>query len=320
MDSASKSSSQVSPSCSSHASDECAEHITDSSLCDRSAQANERLVIARSQEPALSRRQLLKTGLGALGTLAAVTLPGCGTSREPQVSGLRYRVREGDSLSGIARATGLSLRDLIDANPHLRGSQIGPGDTLLLPGITALPQANPEPEHVATTPVMAVQPRSVWGAKPIKPNHDPMNGIRRITLHHTSEHPGMMGLNDREVISKIAYVHRDINGWADIGYHYLIGKDGTVYQGRSLTAQGAHAGGDNNKHNLGITMIGDFMHQMPTGRQAQAVDMFLRQQMRRYRVNARQLYAHRDLKNTLCPGDKGYEWFLAFKRRQTRLS
>ena len=92
----------------------------------------------------------------------------------------------------------------------------------------------------------------VWGGAHLglKPNHDPMNGITRLTLHHTSEHPGMRGLNDREVIAKIAKYHRDVLGWADIGYHYLIGKDGKIYQGRSLLAQGAHAGSGNNGHNL----------------------------------------------------------------------
>ena len=257
-----------------------------------------------------SRRQLLTLAGAGLATLL---IPGCGGSR-PQLTGLRYQVQAGDTLSGIARATGLSLRQLIAANPHLKGSSLRAGQVLLLPGVRELPQEEPVAVDVRSGPLL-VQPRAVWGGAhlALKPNHDPMNGITRLTLHHTSEHPGMRGLNDREVIAKIAQYHRDVLGWADIGYHYLIGKDGKIYQGRSLLAQGAHAGSGNNGHNLGITMVGDFMHQRPSGKQAATVAAFLREQMRLYRIPMTKLLGHRDLKNTLCPGDKGYAWLQDFK-------
>lgn len=44
-------------------------------------------------------------------------------------------------------------------------------------------------------------------------------------------------------------------GWSDIGYHFVIRRDGTVEDGRPATTQGAHAYGYN-KGSIGICMVG----------------------------------------------------------------
>jgi hypothetical protein len=49
----------------------------------------------------------------------------------------------------------------------------------------------------------------------------------------------------------------DTNGWCDVGYHFLIGQDGRVYEGRPLELLGSHVGG-NNTGNIGISYIGCF--------------------------------------------------------------
>lgn len=48
--------------------------------------------------------------------------------------------------------------------------------------------------------------------------------------------------------------HRD-RGYADIGYHYYIARDGEVHAGRPLSQVGAHARGFN-KHSIGICYEG----------------------------------------------------------------
>lgn len=45
------------------------------------------------------------------------------------------------------------------------------------------------------------------------------------------------------------------NGWRDIGYHYVIKRDGTVEHGRPLDIQGAHCRG-HNSHSVGICLVG----------------------------------------------------------------
>lgn len=44
-------------------------------------------------------------------------------------------------------------------------------------------------------------------------------------------------------------------GWRDIGYHFVIRRDGRVERGRPVTQPGAHVQG-HNSHSLGICMVG----------------------------------------------------------------
>lgn len=47
------------------------------------------------------------------------------------------------------------------------------------------------------------------------------------------------------------------NGWAGIGYHFFVGKDGSVYEGRPLWATGAHVFGKNDI-SVGVCVEGDY--------------------------------------------------------------
>lgn len=44
-------------------------------------------------------------------------------------------------------------------------------------------------------------------------------------------------------------------GWSDIGYHYVIRRNGLVEHGRSVDIAGAHAKG-HNKHSIGVCLVG----------------------------------------------------------------
>lgn len=45
------------------------------------------------------------------------------------------------------------------------------------------------------------------------------------------------------------------NGWADIGYHYVIHLDGSIHKGRPDEVVGAHVYG-HNEHSIGICYVG----------------------------------------------------------------
>jgi N-acetylmuramoyl-L-alanine amidase len=49
----------------------------------------------------------------------------------------------------------------------------------------------------------------------------------------------------------------DTNGWLDIGYNFVVGEDGLVYEGRGWGRVGAHAVNWNSR-SIGIAVIGDF--------------------------------------------------------------
>ena len=46
-------------------------------------------------------------------------------------------------------------------------------------------------------------------------------------------------------------------GWSDIGYHYVIRKDGLIELGRELETVGAHCYG-HNTHSIGICYVGGY--------------------------------------------------------------
>ena len=49
--------------------------------------------------------------------------------------------------------------------------------------------------------------------------------------------------------------HVDERGWPDVGYHYIITKDGTVHIGRPIHRSGAHVKGFNSS-SIGICLTG----------------------------------------------------------------
>jgi N-acetylmuramoyl-L-alanine amidase len=51
--------------------------------------------------------------------------------------------------------------------------------------------------------------------------------------------------------------HIDFNGWDDIGYSFVVGEDGNIYEGRGWGVVGAHAPNYNTR-SIGICVIGDF--------------------------------------------------------------
>jgi len=175
------------------------------------------------------------------------------------------------------------------------------------------PPARP-PSQPAPPPYVVV-PRAGWGAESLKDNHDPMERITRLTVHHTAEIAGMGERTDADLMKGIQDFHRNKRGWADIGYHFVIGRDGKVYEGRGLSIQGAHAGGGNNKENLGISVIGDFSTAMPTSAAIRTLSRFLRAAQQRYGIGMDQVFGHREFKATACPGDSLFSWVERYRAR-----
>ncbi len=73
--------------------------------------------------------------------------------------------------------------------------------------------------------------------------------INRTIIHCTDTPPSM-----RVDISMVRKWHLE-RGFNDVGYHFLVLKDGTIEYGRSLTTVGAHTKG-NNLNSIGIAYVG----------------------------------------------------------------
>ncbi len=73
-----------------------------------------------------------------------------------------------------------------------------------------------------------------------------MRPIDLLVIHQTGTPTGTVASIDR--------YHRSL-GWAGIGYHYVIYRDGSVHKGRANSQIGAHCQGDN-ATSLGICCVG----------------------------------------------------------------
>lgn len=92
------------------------------------------------------------------------------------------------------------------------------------------------------------------------------------------------------------------NGWAGIGYHYFVRKDGTIYRGRPEDTVGAHSYGANS-HSIGVCFEGDYQveAEMPAAQLA-AGQALVADIKRRWGIT--KVIGHRDVagSTTDCPG------------------
>ena len=173
-----------------------------------------------------------------------------------------------------------------------------------LPGNYTVPANEPAYTPPRISGGVQVLPRSTWTRAGIaRPSEAyAMNGVGRITVHHSGVDSSSLRSQSqvtRQIESfRQAHVR---NGWADIGYHYIIDPQGRVYAGRPIDRQGAHVK-DENEHNLGIMLMGNFDRQRPTGDALNTLQRLLAQEMRRYRVPLARVYTHQELRQTACPG------------------
>ncbi|HKS40595.1 MAG TPA: LysM domain-containing protein, partial [Blastocatellia bacterium] len=65
------------------------------------------------------------------------------------------KVKKGDTLSKIAKANGITLAQLLDANPKFKANpnNIKVGDELILPGEESGPPVEPKPQPIKPPPV-----------------------------------------------------------------------------------------------------------------------------------------------------------------------
>ena len=74
--------------------------------------------------------------------------------------------------------------------------------------------------------------------------------IDYIVIHCTATPEGQ-----DMTVEQIKRIHMRDNGWSDIGYHYVIYRDGSIHGGRSVDLVGAHVAG-HNAHSIGVVYVG----------------------------------------------------------------
>jgi hypothetical protein len=98
------------------------------------------------------------------------------------------------------------------------------------------------------------------------------------------------------------------NGWADIGYHFLVDQYGLVHRGRAIDVVGAHARGFNSQ-TIGICGIGNNTNRWEAWTRAQRDQIVSLVGALRMVLGPRiPVVLHGDLMPTACPGLSEKQW------------
>ncbi len=117
-----------------------------------------------------------------------------------------------------------------------------------------------------------------------------------VVIHHTGE-------ADIDATAEQIHEWHQNNGWAGIGYHYVVRKNGTIERGRPEWAVGSHAYGEN-YHTIGIHFSGDFMEAEPTSKQIESGALLIANICMDYGIpiDRDHIVGHGELMGTSCPG------------------
>lgn len=175
-------------------------------------------------------------------------------------------------------------------------------------------------------PAPPMIPRAVWGALP--PNHeakyeagfysaDNPEGWRiyegelhevyqTVVVHHSV----IYDETDPRTLLAIQTLHRETRQWADVAYHFFVGKNGLIYEGRDWSVRGTHVGGYNTG-SIGVCLLGNFMEQEPPPPQIDAAQILIKWLALRLQLS--HIAGHRDFNaETDCPGDNVYSYIAQF--------
>ena len=127
-----------------------------------------------------------------------------------------------------------------------------------------------------------------------------------IVVHCAATRPSM-DIGARE----IRQWHKRDNGWLDIGYHFVIRRDGTIEEGRKVDQVGAHVK-DYNSISLGICLVGGVDDELKpqynfTKEQEVSLKAKLQELKKKYPVAA--IKGHRDFDSgKACPSFDVAKW------------
>lgn len=142
-----------------------------------------------------------------------------------------------------------------------------------------------------------------------------MRDIDTIVVH-CADTPATMDIGVKEIRDW----HVNGNKWNDIGYHFVIRRDGTVEEGRDISVIGSHVYG-HNKKSIGICLVGG----KPIKDQKLSIDMYtidqlesleklideLKDKLNNKKIN---VLGHCDLdSNKTCPNFNVREWLKQVK-------
>ena len=131
-----------------------------------------------------------------------------------------------------------------------------------------------------------------------------MNKPRCLIIHHSGGTDANPLADTSHHTAEVIKSWHLAKGWSDVGYHWLIERNGKIVKGRDEMSTGAHCVGWNEK-SIGICVIGNFDATLPTKEQEDSLRMLLREILNRYpNIPKDAIYPHRKYAVKSCYGKK----------------
>uniref|UniRef100_A0A8C5L174 Peptidoglycan recognition protein 3 n=1 Tax=Jaculus jaculus TaxID=51337 RepID=A0A8C5L174_JACJA len=151
----------------------------------------------------------------------------------------------------------------------------------------------------------SIAPRSAWEARE---THCPQMNLpaKFVIIIHTAGTSCNVSADCLTRVRDTQSYHMDKKDFCDIGYHFLVGQDGGVYEGVGWNIQGSHTYGYNDIA-LGVAFMGNFVEKPPSAASLEAAqDLIQCAVAKGYLTPNYLLMGHSDVANTLSPGQALY--------------
>ncbi|XP_004632369.2 peptidoglycan recognition protein 4 isoform X2 [Octodon degus] len=210
-----------------------------------------------------------------------------------------FGTKEGRSPSSVALSAMKALISYAVLKGHLSPRYIQPlfvkGENCLAPPQKASPRkACP-----------SIVPRSAWGAR-VAHCHEMSLPAKYVIILHTAGRTCSVAEECRQLVQDLQSLSVDKYKECDIGYNFLVGQDGGVYEGVGWNVQGSSTPGYNDIA-LGIVFMGTFTGNPPNATALQAAqDLIQCAVLKGYLTPNYLLMGHSDVVNTLSPGQALY--------------
>jgi len=206
-------------------------------------------------------------------------------------------------------------------------------------------------------PVLAAGPgqprilaRSSWAGSGNRPSTAPGYGeIQLAFIHHTETANAYSAGQVPAMIRSIFHFHRDVRGWHDIGYNFLVDKFGRIWEGRlggiDEPVVGAQAGGYN-LVSTGVALLGSYQSHGASPAALEALSRLTAWKLALHGVRAtgtttvhvdpagaafsrfpanapvrlKRISGHRDADSTDCPGNSLYRQLPRIRSRAAALA
>ena len=255
-------------------------------------------------------------------------------SRAPEVHGPGWAERSGRHFSAM-----LAVDDVVEVEWAGVGRGANAIERVTLDYLNTIDGARREvqiPSVAMASGSPAVVTRAEWGAdESLRTNKGcsrSFHNLSQIFVHHTAGKN--YDSNPKATMRAIYWYHVVRQGWCDIGYNFVIGPEGTVFEGRwarrykpwelhngesstGRVVSGAHTLGYNSG-SLGVSLMGNYSQiPLPPAARRSLVQLLAWEVDRheldprgKHRFNSRSLNrisGHRDAGQTACPGSFVYK-------------